>query len=49
MSKSGLIEGFGHNIIKKPMCVCINMAKFYVPFLIMIPEEMKEDINVLGL
>jgi hypothetical protein len=25
------------------------MAKFYVPFLIMIPEEMKEDINVLGL
>jgi hypothetical protein len=46
MCKSGLIEGFGQNISK--LRVGINMAQIDVPFLMMISEKMKVNINVLG-
>jgi hypothetical protein len=46
MCISGLIEGFGQNISK--LRVGINMAQIDVPFLMMISEKMKVNINVLG-
>jgi hypothetical protein len=47
MCKSGLIKGFCEDICK--FSVGINMVKINVPFLIMICEKMKANIDVLGL
>jgi hypothetical protein len=47
MSKCGLIEGFGQNVSKLPMG--INMVQISVPFLIIISEKVKANINVLGI
>jgi hypothetical protein len=47
MCKRGPVEGFCQNVSKLPMC--INVAQIDVPFLIMISEKVKENINVLGL
>jgi hypothetical protein len=47
MSKCGMMERFDHNVSKLPMG--INVAQIDVPFLIMIWEKGKANINVLGL
>ena len=47
MCNCGLVKGFCEDICN--LFVGINMMKISVPFLIMISEKMKVDINVLGL
>jgi hypothetical protein len=47
MCKSGLIKGFCEDVCK--LTVGINMVKINVPFIIMISNKMKADIDVLGL
>jgi hypothetical protein len=45
-SKLGLVKGFGEDIYE--LVVCVNMNKVNVPFLIVVSQEVKMDLYVLG-
>jgi hypothetical protein len=45
-SKLGLVKGFGEDICE--LVVGVNMNKVNVPFLIVVSQEVKTDLYVLG-
>jgi hypothetical protein len=46
VSKLGLVKGFGEDICE--LVVGVNMNKVNIPFLIVVSQEVKTDLYVLG-